>query len=175
LAQLFEMNPIEGGQKTALRRSKNRIIVYAGQYYDSETGLHYNYHRYYDPKLGRYLRPDPSHSNQPQGSSFGYLIPNLLMRPQEFNTYSYAGNSPIMYFDPTGLECCKNDNEWTCQYVSCFCLFDTCACTMQQTCKDKTRYRFIDMVYWPVNNKDFLMFTSMTCGLWEQIINGPIT
>ena len=25
-------------------------LRFAGQYYDSETGLHYNYHRYYDPK-----------------------------------------------------------------------------------------------------------------------------
>jgi RHS repeat-associated protein len=32
---------------------------FAGQYYDAETGLHYNYHRYYDPRTGRYLTPDP--------------------------------------------------------------------------------------------------------------------
>ncbi|MBW1997376.1 MAG: RHS domain-containing protein, partial [Deltaproteobacteria bacterium] len=30
-----------------------------GQYYDQETGLHYNYHRYYDASTGRYMRPDP--------------------------------------------------------------------------------------------------------------------
>jgi RHS repeat-associated protein len=34
-------------------------LSYAGQYRDSESGLHYNYHRYYDPSLGRYLSPDP--------------------------------------------------------------------------------------------------------------------
>jgi len=33
---------------------------FPGQYYDAETGLHYNYFRYYDPATGRYLRPDPS-------------------------------------------------------------------------------------------------------------------
>ncbi len=31
-----------------------------GQYSDQETGLHYNYFRYYDPKAGRYITPDPS-------------------------------------------------------------------------------------------------------------------
>ncbi len=32
---------------------------FPGQYYDAETGLHYNYHRYYQPETGRYLTPDP--------------------------------------------------------------------------------------------------------------------
>lgn len=34
-------------------------LRFPGQYYDQETGLHYNYHRYYDPTSGRYLRTDP--------------------------------------------------------------------------------------------------------------------
>lgn len=40
-----------GGPGTPLR--------FQGQYFDAETGLHYNHHRYYDPALGRYLSPDP--------------------------------------------------------------------------------------------------------------------
>jgi RHS repeat-associated protein len=80
------MNPLEGDQKTALRGSKNRIIIYAGQYYDQETGLHYNYHRYYDPKLGRYLRADPI------GLAGG------------INPYVYTFNNPVNLIDPFGLE-----------------------------------------------------------------------
>lgn len=34
-------------------------LRFAGQYADQETGLYYNYHRYYDPKTGRYLSQDP--------------------------------------------------------------------------------------------------------------------
>jgi RHS repeat-associated protein len=58
---------------------------FPGQYYDEETGLHYNYHRYYDPKTGRYLTPDPV------GVDAG---PNL---------FSYARNNPTNFVDPYGL------------------------------------------------------------------------
>ncbi|MGY0057660.1 putative T7SS-secreted protein [Streptomyces sp. LZ34] len=34
-------------------------LRFPGQYYDQETGLHYNHYRYYDPATARYLTPDP--------------------------------------------------------------------------------------------------------------------
>ncbi|MGW3630741.1 putative T7SS-secreted protein [Streptomyces sp. NPDC005122] len=34
-------------------------LRFPGQYYDSETGLHYNLFRHYDPQTGRYTSPDP--------------------------------------------------------------------------------------------------------------------
>ncbi|KIF74362.1 hypothetical protein QR77_10970 [Streptomyces sp. 150FB] len=34
-------------------------LRFPGQYHDPETGLHYNFHRYYDPETARYLTPDP--------------------------------------------------------------------------------------------------------------------
>jgi RHS repeat-associated protein len=57
---------------------------FPGQCYDQETGLHYNYHRYYDPRMGRYLRADPI------GLAGG------------INLYVYAENNPINYTDPSG-------------------------------------------------------------------------
>ncbi|MCK4815486.1 RHS domain-containing protein, partial [bacterium] len=74
-----------------------------GQYYDQETGLHYNYHRYYDPRTGRYLRVDPSHYLQANEDVIPYLLPRLLNTPQALNLYVYCKNNPINREDPFGL------------------------------------------------------------------------
>ncbi|WP_327429115.1 DUF6531 domain-containing protein [Streptomyces sp. NBC_01236] len=34
-------------------------LRFPGQYFDPESGLNYNHHRYYDPETARYLSPDP--------------------------------------------------------------------------------------------------------------------
>ena len=34
-------------------------LRFPGQYYDQETGTHYNFHRDYKPNAGRYVQSDP--------------------------------------------------------------------------------------------------------------------
>lgn len=55
-----------------------------GQYVEPETGLHQNWHRDYDPSLGRYLQPDPL------GIAAGR------------NLYLYANANPMSWVDPDG-------------------------------------------------------------------------
>jgi RHS repeat-associated protein len=48
-----------------------------GQYFDEETGLHYNRFRYYDPFTTRYLQPDPLHTIA-DPNRYGYPLDPLL-------------------------------------------------------------------------------------------------
>ncbi|MEN5326736.1 RHS repeat-associated core domain-containing protein [Pseudomonas sp. TWI549] len=62
----------------------NQPLRFQGQYFDDESGLHYNRHRYYDPDVGRYLTPDP------------------VKLAGGLNQYRYVPN-PTGWVDPLGL------------------------------------------------------------------------
>ena len=63
----------------------NKFKILPGQYYDEETGLHYNIFRFYDPSIGRYITSDPI------GLNAG------------LNTYNYAEQNPLFWIDTDGL------------------------------------------------------------------------
>ncbi|MGQ3853880.1 RHS repeat-associated core domain-containing protein, partial [Pseudomonas capsici] len=67
-------------------------LRFQGQYFDTETGLHYNRHRYYNPGTGRFLTPDP------------------IKLAGGLNNYRYVPN-PTGWVDPLGLDTCPGDKE----------------------------------------------------------------
>jgi RHS repeat-associated protein len=69
-------------------------LRFQGQYFDTETGLHYNRHRYYNPGTGRFLTPDP------------------IKLAGGLNSYQYVPN-PTGWVDPLGLNGCPGQTKFT--------------------------------------------------------------
>ena len=59
-------------------------LRFPGQFFDQETNLHYNLNRFYNPVVSRYTSHD-------------------LIQSDDINHFIYAGNNPLLYYDPKGL------------------------------------------------------------------------
>ncbi|HKX28911.1 MAG TPA: DUF6531 domain-containing protein [Blastocatellia bacterium] len=77
-----------GGSERVERARIDNPLRLQNQYYDAETGLHYNRHRYFDPQTGQFVSPDP----------LGLIAGE--------NLYQFAVNIHT-WIDPLGLSCKK--------------------------------------------------------------------
>jgi RHS repeat-associated protein len=82
------------------RDSQQQNLRFQGQYFDEETGLHYNRFRYYDPDVGRFVNQDP----------IGLAGGNNLFR--------YAPN-PIAWIDPFGLNTASDAEKLAANMEAC--------------------------------------------------------
>jgi RHS repeat-associated protein len=81
------------GETNILIEQVENPFRFPGQYYDMETGLHYNYFRDFNPRIGRYMTPDPI------GLEGG------------INLFVYVSNNPVNWNDPWGLS--EDATFWT--------------------------------------------------------------
>ena len=122
------------GQAHVDTTTVNNPLRFPGQYYDSESGTHYNYFRDYDPIIGRYIESDP----------IGLEGGN--------NTYKYSDANPVRYMDNTGLlpdavifckifpELCGKRDPGTCGYMQHWTLQNEVdeACSVPRSCRGVT-------------------------------------
>lgn len=86
-------------------------LRFPGQLEDAETGMHYNWWRFYSPENGRYFSSDPAGIRRPNAVVFGRYIQESSL---SMNGYDYAASSTFRFADPTGLEVVQDPDNPKC-------------------------------------------------------------
>jgi RHS repeat-associated protein len=89
-AQVWNALWLPHGTAHAITGTATQNLRFPGQYFLIESGLAYNWHRFYDPTTGRYTQVDP----------LGFV--------DGPSRYAYALNSPLTKVDKDG----RNILEW---------------------------------------------------------------
>lgn len=76
------------GNEKAPDPNDTNLFRYCGEYFDKETGTIYLRARYYDPEIGRFITEDSVWGKDAD--------------PLSLNLYTYCGNDPVLFTDPTG-------------------------------------------------------------------------
>ncbi len=82
--KIWESGSDAFGKITITNSEFRNPLGFPGQYFDDESGFRYNFKRYYDPELGRYIKSDPI-------GLFGGI-----------NSYGYTYGNPVTNYDPSG-------------------------------------------------------------------------
>lgn len=119
------------GEARSITGTATNNLRFPGQYFLVESGLHYNWHRHYDPTLGRYIQADPVRDTtstrpvnldgspliQTGGISGGSKLALSVATSGDFSrqigmelpefvdgpsVYAYARSAPTLNIDPTG-------------------------------------------------------------------------
>jgi RHS repeat-associated protein len=95
------------GEVHSITGSASLNLRFPGQYFLLEHGLAYNWHRYYDPTIGRYTRPDPIADYRLTAVQRDAMDPvSASAVPLPFqdgpSVYAYAKSAPTQYIDPDG-------------------------------------------------------------------------
>jgi RHS repeat-associated protein len=132
-------------------------LRFPGQYFDAETGLHYNYFRDYSAELGRYIQPDPIGGVIFRGLALSNLAHVGLAQPQfagilyrdqprSNHLYGYVEANGLGFTDPFGLfvgwlwdcyKCWQHTNEMEESLRKCRNEWENCK-------TDKERIEYMD-------------------------------
>ncbi len=140
------------GEAISVTGTITNNMRFPGQYFDAETGLHYNYFRDYNPVIGRYVQADPifeildiyreiftvsisdkkimRHTTRKRKQMSRMILAHFYkINPTNSHKYLYARQNPISYIDISGLSSCHTVCNVTCNLLWYTFAYGACGLT----------------------------------------------